>query len=137
MELVNSETSRPLGSLFMYGTSLSVGSVFFGFECQVPQAPDGTHWEPWQAQGSYVLVKNSSADASTQTDSDLQKDVSIEDCQSPFLVQKFAVDLQTLDVHEDCALDSPKINFRPVMTAEQRNFYLEAFRADTPVFEFC
>lgn len=44
-----------LGSLFLSGDELAVGSVFIGFEFQVPQAPKGTRWEPYETQGSYIL----------------------------------------------------------------------------------
>ena len=34
---------------------LAVGTVFTGFECEVPKAPAGTAWYPHGQQGSYIL----------------------------------------------------------------------------------
>ena len=35
--------------------NLKVGHVFEGLEIQLPEAPDGTHWETGTCQGRYVL----------------------------------------------------------------------------------
>ena len=45
----------------------SIGDIFTGFEFQIPTAPDGTYWIPWERQGCYMLVIEESENETRST----------------------------------------------------------------------